>query len=109
MKHLRFLLSVTLLSLALSSPGLAWNPTEMPPGFVVETPGSPVVLGGKPLFYLRVKPKAQSTEQEAHMFAERIKQLAGTPRQPPNHHRAGFAVEFGYHGRGSGYYAGLGL
>ena len=83
MKHLRFLLSVTLLSLALSSPGLAWNPTELPPGFVVETPGAPVELGGKPLFYLRVKPKAMSTEKRAHLFAERIKKLAEDPTFNP--------------------------
>jgi small-conductance mechanosensitive channel len=83
MRLLRILLSAALLSVALSGPILAWNPTEMPPGFVAETPGSPVVLGGKPLFYLRVKPKTQSTEQRAQLFSERIKALAQDPTFKP--------------------------
>ena len=68
MRLLRFLLSVALLSVALSSPVLAWDPTELPPGFVVETPGSPVELEGKLLFNVRVKLKTQSTEQRAHLI-----------------------------------------
>jgi small-conductance mechanosensitive channel len=83
MRHVKFLLPVTLLILALSSGGLAWNPTELPPGFVVETPGSAVELGGKPLFYVRVRFKAMSTEKRAHLFTERIKKLAEDPTFNP--------------------------
>jgi small-conductance mechanosensitive channel len=84
MKLLRFFLSMALVSLALSSPLLgSWNPTELPPGFVVETPGTPVELGGKPLFYLRVHFKTMSTAKRAHIFADRIKKLAEDPTFNP--------------------------
>lgn len=83
MRLLRFLLSVALLSVALSSPVLAWDPTELPPGFVIETPGSPVELDGKPLFNIRVKLKTQSTEQRARLISERIKKLAQDPAFNP--------------------------
>ena len=83
MRLLRFLLSVALLSVALSSPVLAWDPTELPPGFVIETPGSPVELNGKPLFNIRVKLKTQSTEQRAQLISERIKKLAQDPTFNP--------------------------
>jgi small-conductance mechanosensitive channel len=83
MKLLRFLLSLALLSGALSSPGLAWDPSELPPGFVAETPGSPVELDGKPLFYLRVKQKALTKEKRSQIIGDRIKKLAEDPTFNP--------------------------
>ena len=83
MRNLRLLLSVTLLIIGLSSPGLAWNPHRTAPGFVVETPGSPVELGDKPLFYLRVHYKALSTAKRAHLFSDRIRKLAEDPTFNP--------------------------
>ena len=84
MKALRFFLSIALLSVALGGPVLAWDPSELPPGFVVETPGSPVQLDGKTLFNVRVKLKTQSTEQRAHLISERIKKLAQDPTFNPH-------------------------
>lgn len=83
MRPLRFLLAVALMSVALSIPALAWDPTELPPGFVIETPGSPVELNGKPLFNIRVKLKTQTTEQRAQLISERIKKLAQDPTFNP--------------------------
>jgi small-conductance mechanosensitive channel len=84
MKFLRLCLALALLSVALmSSASGAWDPNELPPGFVVVKPGSPVELDGNPLFYLRVQHKAFSTEKRASTFSERIKKLAEDPTFNP--------------------------
>jgi small-conductance mechanosensitive channel len=84
MKFLRLCLALALLSVALMSYAFgAWDPNELPPGFVVIKPGSPVELDGNPLFYLRVQHKAFSTEKRASTFSERIKKLAEDPTFNP--------------------------
>ena len=84
MKFLRFSLVLAFLSLALVSSALgAWDPNQLPPGFVVEKQGAPVELDGNPLFYLRVKYKAISTEKRARIFSQRIKKLAEDPTFDP--------------------------
>jgi small-conductance mechanosensitive channel len=84
MKFLRLFLVLVLLSLALMSSAFgAWDPNELPPGFVVEKQGSPVELDGHPLFYLRVKQKVFSTEKRARKLSEGIKKLADDPTFDP--------------------------
>ncbi|MCL4504320.1 MAG: mechanosensitive ion channel family protein [Deltaproteobacteria bacterium] len=76
-------LFLVVLGVLLSTPAWPWDPTELPPGFVVETPGSPVELDGKTLFFLRVKPKTLSTEQRAKAVSEHLKKLAQDPSFRP--------------------------
>ncbi len=84
MKFMRFCLVMALVSLALMSYAFgAWDPNELPPGFVVEKQGSPVELDGNPLFYIRVHFKTMSTLTRARLFSERIKKLAEDPTFNP--------------------------
>ncbi len=84
MKLLRLCLVMALVSLALVSSAFgAWNPNELPPGFVVEKQGSPMELDGTPLFNIRVRHKVLSTEKRARLFSERIKKLAEDPTFDP--------------------------
>jgi small-conductance mechanosensitive channel len=71
------------LDMLLSTPAWSWDPTELPPGMVVETPGSPVELDGKPLFFIRVKLKTLSAGQRAAAVDEDIKKLAQDPLFDP--------------------------
>jgi small-conductance mechanosensitive channel len=83
MKLKKFFLFIALLGMALISFGFTWNPNELPPGSVVESKGSPVELGGKTLFYLRVHFKGMSTKMRAQLISERIKELAEDPTFNP--------------------------
>lgn len=83
MKILRFFLAMALVSLALTSHVLAWNPTELPPGFTVEKPGVPVELEGKTLFLVRINTKAETAPQIAHRLSQLIKKLAQDPTFNP--------------------------
>jgi small-conductance mechanosensitive channel len=84
MKFFRFSLALALLSVALMGYAFgAWDPNELPPGFVVEKPGSPVELGGQPLFYLVVKHKTLSTKKRAEILSEQIKKMADDPTFNP--------------------------
>ena len=98
MNKRKMMLWLVFLGALLCGPAWPWNPAELPPGIVVETPGSPVELAGETLFFLRVKLKTLSTEQRAQAVSEQIKKLAQDPFLPQNHHRAGLGVELRYHG-----------
>ena len=79
MKLLRFLLAVALLSAALSLPVLAWDPSELPSGVEVETPGYPIEFDGKLLFHARISAKLFKAQQRAQVISERIHKLAQDP------------------------------
>jgi small-conductance mechanosensitive channel len=83
MKTKKIVLWLIFLGLLFSTPTWPWDPTELPPGFTVETPGSPVELEGKTLFFIRVKLKNLSTEQRAKAINERLKKLAQDPTFRP--------------------------
>jgi hypothetical protein len=53
MNRRKIVLWLVFLGVLLSAPAWSWDPTELPPGFVVETPGSPVELDGETLFFLK--------------------------------------------------------
>jgi hypothetical protein len=53
MNRRKIVLWLVFLGVLLSAPAWSWDPTELPPGFVVETPGSPVELDGETLFLLK--------------------------------------------------------
>jgi len=53
MNKRKMVLWLVFLGVLLSVPAWPWNPAELPPGIVVETPGSPVELDGETLFFLR--------------------------------------------------------
>jgi small-conductance mechanosensitive channel len=77
-------LCLVFLGVLLSTPAWPWDPTELPPGFTVETPGSPVELDNKPLFVLKVRFKTMSPEQRAQIVSERLKKLAQDPTFRPD-------------------------
>ena len=83
MNKRKMVLWLVFLGVLLSVPAWPWNPAELPPGIVVETPGSPVELDGETLFFLRVKLKTLSTEQRAKAVSELIKKLAQNPLFDP--------------------------
>jgi hypothetical protein len=68
---------------AITSHVLAWNPTELPPGFTVEKQGVPVELEGKTLFQVRINTKTETAQQIAYRLSERIKKLAQDPTFNP--------------------------
>jgi small-conductance mechanosensitive channel len=84
MKPRKILLWLVFLNVLLSAPAWPWDPSELPPGFTVETPGSAVQLDGKELFFIRVKLKTISPEQRAQAVSELIKKLAQDPTFRPD-------------------------
>ena len=79
MNKRKVMLWLVFLGTLLCTPAWPWNPAELPPGIVVETPGSPVELDGETLFFLRVKLKTLSTGQRAEAVSEHLKKLAQDP------------------------------
>jgi small-conductance mechanosensitive channel len=82
-KQARILLLLVLLVALCSTPVLAWDPSELPPGFTVADPGAPVELEGKPLFRVRLNFKSETAEQRAQKISERILKLAQDPLFSP--------------------------
>jgi small-conductance mechanosensitive channel len=79
MKQTKIAVLLIILSVALNLPVLAWDPNELPPGFTVATPGTPVELEGKPLFSVRVNFKFDNAQKRAQIISERILKLARDP------------------------------
>ncbi len=84
MKLIRYLLLMALFLSLWSSPVLAWDPSELPPGFTVEKPGYPVELEGTTFFRVRVNAKQFTAQERAQKFTKEILNLAKDPTFNPN-------------------------
>jgi small-conductance mechanosensitive channel len=78
-KAIKIIIFLLFLTTLLSGPAFSWDPSELPPAFTVEDPGAPVELDGRLLFYLRINPKTETTQQIAQRISERLKKLAEDP------------------------------
>ena len=58
-KQTKLVVLLIVLGVFFSLPVLAWDITQLPPGFTIADPGGPVELEGKVLFYLRVNSKVE--------------------------------------------------
>ena len=79
MKQTKLLVLLIVLGVFFSLPVLAWDPTELPPGFTVADPAAPVELEGKVLFSLHVNTKFDSAQKRAQVVSERLLKLAQDP------------------------------
>jgi small-conductance mechanosensitive channel len=79
MKQTKLVVLLIVLGVFFSLPVLAWDPTELPPGFTVAKPAAPVELEGKVLFSLPVNFKFDSAQKRAQVVSERLLKLAQDP------------------------------
>ena len=83
MKQTKLVVLLIVLGVCFSLPVLAWDITQLPPGFTVADPGGPVELEGKVLFYLRVNSKVDTAQKRAQTVSESILKLAEDPLFSP--------------------------
>ena len=83
MKQTKLVVLLIVLGVFFSLPVLAWDITQLPPGFTVADPGGPVELEGKVLFYLRVNSKVDTAQKRAQTLSESILKLAEDPLFSP--------------------------
>lgn len=83
MKQTKLVVLLIVLGVFFSLPVLAWDITQLPPGFTVADPGGPVELEGKVLFYLRVNSKVDTAQKRAQTVSEIILKLAEDPLFSP--------------------------
>ena len=79
MKYTKLVVLLIVLGAFFSLPVLAWDITQLPPGFTAADPGGPVELEGKVLFYLRVNSKVDTAQKRAQSVSEGIRNW---PRPP---------------------------
>jgi small-conductance mechanosensitive channel len=82
-KQTKLVVLLIILGVFFSLPVLAWDITQLPPGFTVADPGGPVELEGKVLFYLRVNSKVDTAQKRAQTVSEGILKLAEDPLFSP--------------------------
>ena len=82
-KQTKLVVLLIVLGVFFSLPVLAWDITQLPPGFTVADPGGPVELEGKVLFYLRVNTKLDTAQKRAQTVSESILKLAEDPLFSP--------------------------
>jgi small-conductance mechanosensitive channel len=82
-KQTKLVILLIVLGVFFSLPVLAWDITQLPPGFTVADPGGPVELEGKVLFYLRVNSKVDTAQKRAQTVGESILKLAEDPLFSP--------------------------
>jgi small-conductance mechanosensitive channel len=82
-KQTKLVVLLMVLGVFFSLPVLAWDITQLPPGFTAADPGGPVELEGKVLFYLRVNTKIDTAEKRAQTVSEGILKLAEDPLFSP--------------------------
>ena len=83
MKQTKLVVLLIVLGVFFSLPVLAWDITQLPPGFTIADPGGPVELEGKVLFYLRVNSKVDTAQKRAQTVSEIILKLAEDPLFSP--------------------------
>ena len=83
MKQTKLVVLLIVLGAFFSLPVLAWDITQLPPGFTVADPGGPVELEGKVLFYLRVNSKVDTAQKRAQILSASILKLAEDPLFSP--------------------------
>ena len=79
MKQLKVLMLLVCLSALFSTPAFSWDPSDLPWGIEVETPGYPVEFDGKILFHARISAKLFKAQQRAQAISDRIHKLAQDP------------------------------
>jgi small-conductance mechanosensitive channel len=82
-KQTKLVVLLIILGVFFSLPVLAWDITQLPPGFTVADPGGSVELEGKVLFYLRVNSKVDTAQKRAQTVSESILKLAEDPLFSP--------------------------
>ena len=82
-KQTKLVVLLIVLGVFFSLSVLAWDITQLPPGFTVADPGGPVELEGKVLFYLRVNSKIDTAQKRAQTVSESILKLAEDPLFSP--------------------------
>jgi small-conductance mechanosensitive channel len=82
-KQTKLVVFLIVLGVFFSLPALAWDITQLPPGFTVADPGGPVELEGKVLFYLRVNSKVDTAQKRAQTVSESVLKLAEDPLFSP--------------------------
>jgi small-conductance mechanosensitive channel len=82
-KQAKLVVLLIVLGTFFSPPVLAWDITQLPPGFTVADPGGPVELEGKVLFYLRVNSKVETAQKRAQTLSASILKLAEDPLFSP--------------------------
>ena len=83
MKQTKLVVLLIVLGVFFSLPVLAWDISQLPPGFTVADPGGPVELEGQVLFYLRVNSKVDTAQKRAQTVNESILKLAEDPLFSP--------------------------